>query len=63
MQDEAILYETLRREIGRQFFRYSLGLSPLGRIDIETDNELSPFGNAIQCNTISVNIVINMCID
>ena len=31
MHDEPILYVTFSKDIGRQFFRCSLGLSPFGK--------------------------------
>ena len=43
---EVILYGTERREIGLQFFKYSLGLSPFGMqliIQVLKDGENSPF--------------------
>ena len=43
---DKILYVTLSRDMGRQFLRYSLGLFPLGKIDIIPsfcDSESFPF--------------------
>ena len=42
---EVILYGSERREIGLQFFKYSLGLSPFGKqliIQVLKDGENSP---------------------